>query len=113
MTRITNAEQVLLLLRAHLQRAQRAGKRGAPSRQARLGPVGRLQNIASTEALSDAALARALVSSLLEEEFGSALANDPKFQRMADEVTMALSQDDASAQLMKQALAQLIGARGD
>ena len=74
MTRITNAEQVLLLLRTHLERAQRSERRRTQRRNAKPSPLERAQRLASTEGLSEADLSRALIAGLLTEEFGAGFA---------------------------------------
>ena len=68
MTRITNTEQVLILLRAHLERAQRFGK--ARAREGKAGPVRRVQQLAGVDGVSETDLTRALIAGLLTEEFG-------------------------------------------
>lgn len=115
MTRITNADQVLLLLRGHLQRAQRQRKKdgpGAPERkQIRQGPLDRVQQLAGAEKLTDAGISRALIAGLLAEEFGAAVANDPSFQQMIDDVRQIIDNDESGRELLKNAVSQL-AARG-
>jgi hypothetical protein len=106
LTRITNAEQVLLLLRSHLQRSQRARKKdvapAAGGRNAeRKSPLERVQQMAIGDGLSNADAARALIAGLLAEEFGSAVAADPKFQQMVDDVRQIIERDEAGAALVK------------
>jgi hypothetical protein len=110
-TRINNAEQVLLLLRMHLQRAQRQRKQdapGAPARmQARQGPLQRVRELASLAGVSDADLTRALIAGLLAEEFGADIANDAHFQTMVDDVRRIIDADESTSALLKNALTQL------
>ena len=49
---------------------------------------------------------RALVSGLLAEEFGPAIASDPKFQELVDGVMRAMRADEACAALLDAALAE-------
>lgn len=110
MTRITNAEQVLLLLRAHLQRARQAERSSAAAKtkgRVRQGPVQRVQELSDSGTLSKAELERALISGLLCEEFGASISNDPHFQRVIDDVAHALRQDELGKELMARAVAQL------
>jgi len=107
MTRITNAEQVLMLLRAHLERAQRSGKKRTTSRNSRPGPLERVQQLASAEGLSETDLARALIAGLLTEEFGPAFAVEPRFQTMVEDVRQLIDRDENGRALMRRALAQL------
>jgi len=107
MTRITNAEQVLTLLRAHLERARRAERKHTAPRRARPGPLERVQQLASAEGLSETELARALIAGLLTEEFGSDLAAEPRFQSVVEDVRQVIDRDNAARTLMRRALAQL------
>jgi len=109
MTRITNAEQVLLLLRAQLQRAQKArnARTGATRNERRAGPLERTQGLVGAGALSESDAERALVAGLLEREFGAAVANDPKFQQVVDEVLGIIRADETSTALLRSALEHL------
>jgi len=107
MTRITQAEQILLLLRAHLQRTVRLRKKRtattpSPERKA---PLDRLVEV--SEAQPNTVLARALVAGLLEEEFGAALAAEPRFQAMVDEIVSVIEKRKESRALLNGALTQL------
>src|SRR5262249_40038923 len=109
MMRITNADQVLMLLRVHLQRTEKT-RRGktAPSRKpASKSALQRVQALASEEALSPEDLERALIAGIFTEEFGSAAANDPKFQTMVDDVLAMIRKDQAAAALLKNAVGRL------
>lgn len=109
MTRISNTEHVLLLLRAHLERAARA--RGKPVGRAsdtpNPGALERLRRTTPTSSLSDSEIADALVEALLLEEFGQDLANDPHFLDMSRRVAAIIKSDECSADLLKGAVAQL------
>ena len=112
MTQITNAEQVLLLLRSHLQRTQRARKKDMKARPAatgevREGALERVHHIAVADGFSEADVSRALISGLLAEEFGSAVANDQKFQVIVDDVLQVIGRDEDARQLLKRAVDQL------
>ena len=110
MTRITNAEQVLMLLRSHLQRSEAA--RGRKTGKARKDPASptalqRIHSIANTADLTEEDLERVLISAIFTEEFGSAIAGDAKFQAMVDDVLRIVRSDAAGALLLRKALAQL------
>ena len=107
MTRITNAEHVLMLLRAQLERTQRSGRKRTHRREGRPGPLERVQQLASAEGLSEADVARALIAGLLTEEFGAELAVEPRFQSMVDDVRQIIESDENGRALLRKVLAQL------
>jgi hypothetical protein len=110
LTRITNADQVLLLLRAHLERTARQRRKDAPAAakvEARQGPLERVHGMAGADNLSERALSRALVSGLLTEEFGVDVANEPRFQEIVDGVLRIIDADEASRALLQKALTEL------
>lgn len=108
MTRITNADQVLALLRVHLERVRKtrrqtqesATKRGLPALQ-------RLRGLARASPLSEEEIERILVAGILEEEFGALIASDPKFQQVIDEVLAILRSDNDARRLIKKAMVHL------
>ena len=112
MTRITQADQIMQLLRQQLQRlgpnghAARASRTGksAPQRQS---PLTRIAAMAALDNLSDDDLARALIRALLTEEFGETLASEPKFARIVDEVHRMISEDTETARLLVRSLSQV------
>lgn len=111
MTRITNADQVLLLLQSHLQRAQR-GERRTVSPSSRVStqqtPLERVQTLARQDDLPDSEIGRALIRGLLLHEFGSGVANDAKFQGMIDELLATIRRDEAMSRLLDSAVRQLV-----
>lgn len=112
MTRITNADHVLLLLRGHLERTQKARrKRAKPqagAQQSRPTALERVERIAATDALSDLDLKKALISGLLADEFGDAAVNDANFQQAVDDIVAILERDDAGRALLDRACRQLL-----
>ena len=111
MTRITNTDQVLLLLQSHLQRAQRSGRKttSAVSRtNVPQTPIERVQNLVRQDELPEAEIGRALGRGLLGHEFGAAVANEAKFHAIVDEVLNAIRRDQAANQLLERAVKQLV-----
>ena len=108
MTRVTNADQVLLLLRERLSRLDRArGKRAAGTgakRPATARPVERLRTL---DGVSDEEFRRTLVRALLAEELGDGIVADPSFQRVADEVFRVISSTTDGRDLIDRASRQL------
>ncbi|HTN14544.1 MAG TPA: hypothetical protein VL094_07035 [Sphingomonadaceae bacterium] len=110
MTRISNVDQVLMLLRQQLQRLDKStrNRKGAAASaagtQRRPPAAGRVEAVLRTDDLSDEDLARTLVSALLVDEFGEAAANDPAFQHMAAEVHRIITADPQAGKLLADAL---------
>jgi hypothetical protein len=109
MTRISNVDQVMLLLRQQLQRmskSDRQQKSGNVSStpQRREPALGRIEEITRADELTEEDLARTLVGALLVDEFGEAVANDPKFQSLVREVHRIIASDADSKALLRDAL---------
>lgn len=114
MTRITNADQVLILLRSHLQRTERSQRKDLDRKdktRARPTPLERVQTIARNEDLPDEEVERALISGIFTEEFGPGAANDPEFQLMVDNVLRMIRENETGRQLLGRAVAQLTADR--
>ncbi|HYD86001.1 MAG TPA: hypothetical protein VEA80_00860 [Vitreimonas sp.] len=111
MTRVSNTDQVLILLRAQLQRAERQRRREAGSasagRTAGAGPLRRLQALVGEGALSDEDLPRALVTALLAEDFGAGLVNESKFQELVDQVGDLIERDATCSALLRACVAAI------
>lgn len=107
MTRIANAEQVLLLLRAHLERSQRSTRKRTTAVKGRNGPMERVRELAAAGMLTESEVARALISGLLAEEFGSEATIDPRFAALVDEVQRLLESNETSQGVLKLAVAQI------
>src|SRR4029079_6834883 len=79
MTRITNADHVLLLLRDHLERTQKTRrKRPSATTESKARPTAleRASQLAASGALSDEDIERTIVAGLLAEALGDGVAND-------------------------------------
>ncbi|MGE0828006.1 MAG: hypothetical protein AB7O04_01475 [Hyphomonadaceae bacterium] len=115
MTRITNAEQVLLLLRAQLENAQRKGRKDAArtssAPQKSRSTLARVENVAKIDHLSDEQIARTLIGGLLEAEFGADVANTANFQTLIDSVHKLIKDHASARDLLAQAVQQLLNAK--
>lgn len=110
MTRVSNVDQVLMLLRQQLQRmtagerAKRSAKTGAPRPQQRKSAAKRIEALSQAGEFGDEELARMLVRALLVDEFGDAAANDHRFQKLADDVHRLIAADPKANALLRDAL---------
>ena len=109
MTRITSTDQVLLLLRSHLQRAARAGRPNSAgsAETPRKSALERARQIVASEEVSEEDIRGALIAGILTEEFGSAFAGDARFHDMVKHVVQIISADERSRSLFDEALEQL------
>ena len=109
MTRITNSDQVLMLLRSHLQRAQRGERKlaVASTRNAPKTPIERVQNLLRDEELPEAEIERALVHGLLLHEFGPDVSGDARFQSIVDDVLATIRRDETTSLLIRKAIREL------
>lgn len=112
MTRITNADHVLNLLRARLERAQKSRKKSSAStsgtKERRPSAIERLEHVAGSEALTDAEIKKALIAGLLSEELGDNIVNDPKFHAVVDDIYAILAREEDGRHLLETAHAQLL-----
>ena len=95
MTRISNSEAVLAVVRAQLQRMAKSRKSsaGAPASKAEAKTMSSRQMVdalAGIEGLSEEDFTRGFVRALLTEEFGEKLANSAGFQSVVDRTADAL-----------------------
>jgi hypothetical protein len=118
MTRITNVDQVLMLVRQQLQRmdksgkSRKTGKTSASSVERREPALGRIEEITRSGDLSEDELGHTLVAALLVDEFGETVANDPKFQQMVGEVHRIISEDADARQVLRDAMQEVRKAAG-
>jgi hypothetical protein len=107
---ISNVDRLVLLLRQRLSERAKSEKSGS-SDASRLShdPKGMdaVQALAAVENLDQRQFKRALIQTLLAENFGSALINDAKFQQIVDRVTDTVGSEPAAARLMDRAIAEL------
>ena len=108
MTRITQSDQIVLLLRQQLQRvagrkdASRAERTGKPARREKAG--NRVEALAALHDLPQEDVGRALRRMLLVDEMGEAIGSDPKFQSVIDKVHRLIKSDPETNQLIGKAL---------
>lgn len=112
MTRITNADQVLLLLREQLQRAGKKRETAARARMDRRNPVAarpldRVRALAALDTLNEEELRRAVVRGILTDEFGEGVGNDAALQGIVDTVVRIIGDAPGGGDLLNRAVAQL------
>lgn len=111
MARITNADQVLLLLRAQLERADKLKRRATtrtPSGETpKQSAVERLRAVVADKDIPEDQLHRALISALLVEDFGEEALNQPLFQNLVSRVTETIMKDKDTKALLQRAVRTL------
>jgi len=112
MTRISNVDQVLLLLREQLQRA---GKNREATRKSRTGdadpaaarPLDRVRALAALDTLNEDEVRRAVVRGLLIEELGEGIGNDAALQKIVTDVVRIIGEVSGGNDLLNRAVIQL------
>lgn len=111
MTRISNSDHVLVLLREQLQKLGRTRResagRAAEVRGSTPRPIARLQAMATPDEGEE--FRRTLVRAILTEEMGEAMANDPAFHAVVDDVYRMISASPDGQDLIDRAGRQLRG----
>ena len=112
MARISNVDQVLLLLREQLQRSERSGpaarkRKPGQAKEASPRPLDGVRALAALDTLSDDDVKRTLVRGLLADQLGDGVTNDARFQQVADDVVRMLLDAPDGRTLLDGALAQL------
>lgn len=98
MTRVTNTDQIMALVRAQIERMAKRERGGAAGKaEARrtdtLTPRQRVEVLAAMKGLGDDDFARALIRALLTDELGDGVAASPGFQSVVDRTCAALDAD--------------------
>lgn len=105
---ISNVDRLVLLLRQKLAERSKAGPAGRAGARAEAerGATGLegVQALAALEGINERQLRRALIQSILTDQFGAEMINDARFQQVVDRVTETIEQDEAAAALLGQAL---------
>lgn len=107
MTRITNSDQVLAVIRNHLQRMAKSSKASSPGKasrtgQARMTSAERLSALNAIDGLNDEEFARGMVRSLLEDELGEKLGSSANFLEIVDRTAAIMQADPQTAALFRQ-----------
>lgn len=112
MTRVGNVDQVLLLLRARLERGGKRPKPGGASGagaadSTAISPLDRARALAALDSLGQEEVRKAVVRCLLAEEFGDAIGGDAKLQAMVEDIVRTITEMPGGNSLMVRAVAQL------
>ncbi len=106
---ISNVDRLVLLLRQRLEERTRAAglRKPSPKGDRQASPLAQVQALAAIDGVDDQQLKRALIQSLLTEQFGSELINEAKFQRVVDKVTETIDGEEGSARLLSRIVSEL------
>ncbi len=106
---ISNTDRLVLLLRQRLaqQKLSRPVGRSPAPAPARGGSLEAVRAVARTGARDDRQLKRALVQTILSDQFGQDMVNEARFQQLVARVSDALAADPDSARLLDGALDEL------
>lgn len=113
MTRIGNADHIMVLLRQQLQRMDktrgkaRSSGPGASTPAAPRNAIDRIASLATLDDLDDRQFERALIRALLTDEFGAAMAEDHRFERIAGEVHRIIRSEKESRELLSATVDQM------
>lgn len=111
MTRVGQADHVLVLLREKLQRMERTRSNRAPRASSMdkgtQPPLARLHASAALDQLPDEEFRRTLVRAVLAEELGEKIGNDPNFQVIAEDVFRILNESEIGRDLIERATREL------
>lgn len=116
MTRITHSDQILMLLRTHLDKASKPGKSNVrktsetAAARSTASPLQRASALLAEDGLSHDKLGEILIGGLLAEEFGAGFANDPKFNTLVQDVTETIRNMEGGPELFDAAIRQLSNA---
>jgi hypothetical protein len=105
MTRISAADQIVLLLREQLSRADRARGKPRAATHPDLSPQARLEALAAVDALPDREFRRALLRNLLAEQLGDRLASEPAFETVVGDVLRIIEDAPEGLALLERATA--------
>ena len=108
MPSVGKVDQLVLQLRAQLQRAAKNRSRSAGVVDRPAGtPLQRFTALKGAEGYSGGDFRRKFVRALLTEELGEELANQPEFERISNEVWKLIEEDDELRPQLEEALRQL------
>ncbi len=109
---ISNTDRLVMLLRQKLQervKTTSSGRTGAKQKPDRSTPAEAtgLESLAALGGVDDRQFRRAVVHSILADQFGPDLINEAQFQQVVTRVTDVIESDPAVAQLLDQVVADL------
>ena len=112
MTRITDNQQLIMLVREQLSRVSRSkiaksNKVKNDGRPVQTAGVSAAKQLAESGEFSVEELQRSVVQGLLTEEFGDGILNDARFQQAIDQIAQIIRDDPESSKLMQDSLRQL------
>jgi len=112
MTRITNNHALMALVRQQLSKVSRAKSSGiakisSHGASKKSNGISSIRRLSKTDDFSDEELARAVVQTLLADEFGDGLVNDAKFQQVVDRITRIITEDPQTKSLMEKSLQEM------
>ncbi|MFA5711919.1 hypothetical protein [Mycolicibacterium sp.] len=107
MTRVSNIDHIVILLRQKLLERSRTSARGSASSATRSQEALGAQAVTALDTLDDRQLRRAVIQDVLAEQFGRSLTNDAEFQQIVERVTSALEEDRDAARLFSRVTAEL------
>lgn len=112
MVRITNSDQIALILQARLKRLGRKTADRKPSNvqttdQASLSQANAAATAQLPDDLDEAALGRLLIRQFLEDEFGKDFSRDSRSEQMIDRIMQQINADADAKSLFSEALESL------
>lgn len=107
MTRVSNIDHLVVLLRQRLVERTAAKGRAANASQQAAPSASALEALLSLEDVEDRQLRRAFIQDVLAERLGRHLLNEAKFQQIVERVTEALERDAQSGELLENVVSSL------
>ena len=108
MTRITNSDQIMRLLRSQIDKIDRDKKKPAGVKGTqRSSPLELVKSLAQDENQSQSTVKNALIIAILAEQFGEDLVNDPNFRGMTNKLTKLLSEDRETDAILEASISDM------
>lgn len=107
---ISNADRLVLLLRLKLEeraKANASSRSNAKPRTDAPTPPSDVRALASIDWSDERPLRRAVIQSLLADQFGADLVNDAQFQQIVSRVAEVIEDDAGAAELLTKVVAEL------
>jgi hypothetical protein len=103
---ISNADRLAILLRQKLLERSKAGRAGRSERREAAPPSG-VRALANIEGMDERQLRRTFVQTILADQLGQSLINDPQFQQIVSRVTDTIEDDPDASRLLSRLVADL------